>query len=505
MNCYAFFTMASSHLSKSQFIRGIQCHKSLWLYKHRPELREEPDAAKQALFDAGTEAGVLARQLFPNGKKIEYENSSFGQKISQTRKYIEEGASTIYEATFSHDNVLAMVDILHKGKGGWEIHEVKSSKENKGYERDIACQYYVLNGCGVDISKACLIHINNSYVRKGGLELKKLFTIVDLTREVRALQKPLKSELKKMKAMVKGKIPKIDIGSHCSDPYSCDFQSHCWSHVPEYSIFDVSRISEDKKSLLYSQGILEIKDIPAGFPLSKKQQLQVNCELTGREAMDKEAIRKFLDKLTYPLYFLDFETFQQVVPQFDNQRPYEKIPFQFSLHRLKRECAEEKIQDHLTHKEFLGKEGIDPRGELVRCLVEAIPKDACVMAYNKKFEKEVLRGLAKYCPEYSKELMNIHDHIIDLMAPFQKKHYYVREMRGSYSIKSVLPALVPELTYNGMDISEGGEASRLYAALPFMEDKQEVKKIRKALLEYCKLDTLAMVRVLGKLRGITES
>jgi hypothetical protein len=498
--------MASSHLSKSQFIRGLQCHKSLWLYKHRPELREEPGAAQQALFDAGTEAGVLARQLFPNGKKIEYENSSFGQKISQTRKYIEDGVSAIYEATFSHDGVLVMVDILHRGPKGWEIYEVKSSTGNKDnkYDHDIACQYYVLNGCGIAVSKTCLAHINNKYARQGGLEIKKLFTIVDLTQEVQSLQKSVKSELKKMKAMVKGDMPGKDIGPHCHNPYPCDFSSFCWSHVPEYSVFDIANLKSQKKFALYYGGVTEFKDIPEDFPLSENQLVQVNSELTGNEVIDKKAIREFLSQLTYPLYFLDFETFQQAVPQFDNQRPYEKIPFQYSVHCLERECTEEEIQNHLVHKEFLAQEETDPREELARSLVEAIPKDACVLAYNMGFEKEVLRGLASLFPELAERLMNIHDNIIDLMISFQKKYYYVKEMRGSYSIKSVLPALVPELAYKGMEISNGGEASNVYARLHLIENKKEVEKIRKSLLEYCGLDTFAMVKLVEKLMEVVD-
>lgn len=486
-------------LSKSQFLRGLQCHKSLWLHRYKPELRAEPDESQQAAFDVGKVVGILARELFPGGTAVEFEGTSLEEKIRLTRELIEGGAKTIYEATFSYDDVLVMVDILRKGRKGWEIYEVKSSTEVKDvHVSDVAVQYYVLAGSGLNLSKAALVYLNNKYVRQGDLDVNELFTVSDLTDVVTENQGVVKKGLKKMRSLLKGDSPEIDIGLHCSTPYECDFTAHCWEHIPECSVFDLSRLRTDKKFELYYNGVIRFKDIPNDYPLNSGQKMQVDAHLTGMVFIDKKEIREFLDTLGYPLYFLDFETFQPAIPMFEGTSPYEKIPFQYSLHYLEREGGK------LKHTEFLGKEGTDLMEELVKRLTSDIPSKACVLTYNMAFEKGVIKGLAERFPAYSKKLMNIHDNIRDLMTPFQKKHWYTKEMRGSYSIKYVLPALVPDLGYEGMDISNGDEAMSAYSTLHLIKDRKEVARIRKALLEYCRLDTYGMVKLLERLREVAS-
>lgn len=488
-----------AYLSKSQFIRGLQCHKSLWLLKYKAELITPPDEAQQAIFVTGTEVGQLAQKLFPDGKEIIYEERSHNEKIKQTKEFISKGIKTIYEATFSYNNVLVMVDILHKGRRGWEIYEVKSSTEAKDVHiSDLSIQYYVLNGCRLPISKASLVYIDTEYVKKGELDVKKLFCITNLTKDIKENQKSINSQLRKIRTMLKGKCPDIDIGKHCSDPYDCDFLGHCWEHIPEYSIFDISGLKWVKRFELYNKGILKLKDIPEDYKLSANHRLQVEAELKNKTIINKKSIKDFLDSVYYPLYFLDFETFNPAIPLYDRTRPYQKIPFQFSLH-----CLESK-KAKLKHYEFLAKEGIDLREEIAKRLARLIPVKACVIAYNMSFEKGVLSNLAKDFSKYSKKLLKIHDNIIDLMIPFQKKHYYTKKMKGSHSIKVVLPALLPKLTYKGMAISDGGEAMNIYATLHLLEDKKEVERIRKDLLEYCKLDTYATVKLLEKLNKVVK-
>lgn len=488
-----------AYLSKSQFLRGLQCHKSLWFRKYKPDLIAPPDESQQVIFDTGTEVGKLARRLFPDGEEIIYEERSLNEKIKQTKKLINNGVKTIYEATFSHNNVLVMVDILHKGRRGLEIYEVKSSTEVKDVNiSDLSVQYYVLSGCGFTISKASLVYINTEYVRKSKLDIKKLFCITNFTKEVKENQKSVNSQLRKMRIMLKEKCPDIDIGERCSDPYHCDFTEHCWKHIPEYSIFNISRLKWAKRFDLYRKGILKFKDIPKDYHLSKNQRLQVETELTNKTVINKKGIKEFLKTVYYPLYFLDFETFMPAIPLYNGIRPYQKIPFQFSLHCLENKKAK------LKHYEFLAKEGIDQREEIGKRLTKLIPGKACVIAYNMSFEKGVLTNLAEEFPKYSKKLFKRRDNIIDLMIPFQKKYYYTNKMKGSHSIKKVLPTLLPDLTYEGMAISGGGEAMNTYATLHLLKDKKEVKKIRKDLLEYCKLDTFAMVKLLERLRDVIK-
>lgn len=483
-----------SSLSKSKFLNGLQCHKSLWFHKNRPDLKPETDASKQALFDEGSYVGELAQGLFPGGEVIQFEGSTFDEKITRTQELINSGVKTIYEATFQYDDILVMVDILHIDKNGWELYEVKSSTGVKlVHENDVAVQYYVLNGSGMKLKKASLAHINNQYIRKGDIDIRQLFNIEDLTKTAKVKQNFVKEELEKMRKALKNGKPRIDIGPHCSDPYDCDFQEHCWKHVPEPSVFNISRLGAEKKWALYDEGILKFKDIPDDYPLNANQTIQVNAELTGKDFIDKEAIEEFWNTLHYPLYFLDFETFNPAVPPFNGIRPYQKIPFQYSLHYQKKKGGK------VYHKEFLAKEGTDPRKALAQGLVESIPENSCVLAYNAGFEKGVIRELAEVFPKMKKRLMAIHDSIEDLIIPFRSKAYYKKEMNGSASLKYVLPALIPELSYDEIEISDGGQASSTYATLHLVEDKKERSKIRKDLIEYCKLDTLAMVKILEKL------
>ena len=484
----------SISLSKSQFIRGLQCHKSLWLYKNRPDLRKKPDASLQALFDEGTYIGELAQGLFPGGEAILYEEGSFKEKVAKTRRLIDSGARTVYEATFQFDDVLVMVDILNKEEDGWELYEVKSSTSVKPvHENDVAVQYYVLDGSGIKLKQASLIHINNQYVRQGKLDVNQLFITEDLTDLVKTKQNFVKEKLQAMREAIKTSEPGIDIGPHCGNPYDCEFKGHCWQHIPNPSIFDISRLRSEKKWALYDDGIVKFADIPDDFLLNPEQSMQVKAELTGKDFIDKEAIKKFMDTLYYPLYFLDFETCNPAVPPFDGILPYQKIPFQYSIH------YQETRGGDLNHHEFLAEEGTDEREQLAQGLVDNIPKRACVLVYNCGFEKSVIEELANKIPQHSEQLMIIHDSILDLMTPFQEKALYKKEMNGRYSIKAVLPALVPEMSYEGMEISDGGQASSIYANLHLVEDKEERMKTRNDLLEYCKLDTLAMVKILEKL------
>ncbi len=486
--------MASSYLSKSRFIRGLQCHKSLWLLNYKPELRTPPDQSQQAIFDMGTEVGLVAQQLYPDGETIEFDENNLDGMVDKTKEHIASGVNTIYEATFKYDDVLVMIDIMNRAPDGWELYEVKSSTTVKDVHiNDVAVQYYVLTGTGLRLSSASLVHINNQYIRRGILELGRLFSIVDLTERVIEKHIFVKNELELMRDAIKGDVPQIDIGPHCNEPHDCDFRNHCWSHVPDNSIFDLSGLNNTKKFNLYNKGILDFKALPEGFPLSSSQELQVKAVLTGERVVNQEGIKAFLDELYYPLYFLDFETFAPPIPPFDNLRPYQKIPFQYSLHYLEKEGGD------LKHKEILAEEEADPREALARSITENIPEGACVLAYNSGFEKSVIQELAEQFPQYSTQLLNINNRILDLMMPFQNKYLYTKEMRGRYSIKSVLPALVPELGYDRLEIPDGNVASKAYSALHMIEDKEEVKKIRHNLLEYCKQDTLGMVKLVEQL------
>ena len=291
-----------------------------------------------------------------------------------------------------------------------------------------------------------------------------------------------------------GPVPAIDIGEQCDDPYECDFMGHCWQHIPEDSVFTLKRRGVNKFDL-YRQGIVRLEQIPPDV-LNDVQRMQVEFFLEKKETVNREAVREFLDSLWYPLYFLDFETFMSAVPPFDGTRPYQQIPYQYSIHFLVREGAE------LHHREFLAEPNVDPREELAGMLVAEIPDDACVLAYNASFETRILKGLAERLPQYAGTIESIVSNMRDLMAPFRRRDVYHWQMKGSHSQKAVLPALVPDLSYEGMEVADGEMAMNAYWAMCAAEDPSEVRRIRTSLLEYCKLDTLGMVRLLEKLRSL---
>lgn len=489
------------YLSKSLYTRGIQCVKSLWLKKYKKEVLTLPDASAQAIFETGNLVGDLACQLFPNGVEVPYDGTTYEDKIILTQDLINQGQNVIYEATFQYDGILVMVDILTIEDDIVTINEVKSSTAVKDvYLDDASIQYYVLNGLGYDVQRVNIIHINNAYIRGDELEIHKLFSIVDVTHEVLEKQCNIPSYLKEFGKYLgdKENEPNIDIGKHCSDPYDCDAQEYCWctqKQIPEYSIFNISRLKSDKKFELYQNGILHFHQISDISSFSLSQQIQITSELQQKEIINKDAIQSFLSTLTYPVYHLDFETFQQPVPLWKGISPFMQIPFQYSIHI-------DYGNGRLEHKEFLGDENSDPREALAKQLVEDIPSHVTVLAYNMGFEKGVIRKLSESFPYLHVKLMSIHDNIKDLMTPFQTKDYYHPNMKGSYSIKQVLPSLVPQMKKAYKELSlvhHGGEAMQTFANLPKM-DKETRDAYRNALLEYCKLDTLAMVKVLGKLK-----
>jgi len=488
-------------LSKSQYIRGLQCHKSLWLYKNRPDLRTEPDQAQELLFNTGYEVGELAKQLFPDGVEVAFDPDDFNGMIEKTRELISNGTEVIYEATFSEKGIFAMADILVKNGDAWDMYEVKASTKVKGYQvEDAAIQWYTL-GSAIRLNRAYIVHINNQYVRKGALDIDALFTITDITEEVQAKQYAIEYNLTEMKQMLKGEMPNIDIGGHCDDPFGCDFKEHCWKHMPNPSVFNLYWMGGAKKFEMYYKGIVTYDDIPDDFRLSATQKLQVETAKTAEPHMDKRVIEKFLDTIEYPINFFDFETFQNAIPRFDDQRPYQQIPFQYSLHILHEDGT-------MEHKAFLGDENSDPRQALIEQMLTDITPEGSIVAYNQSFEISRIKELAEFDEHHKEALLALNERFVDLIVPFRGRGYYHPDFNGSFSIKSVLPALFPddpELDYKQLgSVQNGGDAMDTFANLHLLKDPEKRNEIRKDLLDYCRLDTLAMVKIWEKLHQIVE-
>ena len=489
-----------SKLSKSTFIRGLQCEKSLYLYKHHYKLKDSIPASLQLVFDQGTNIGVLAQELFPNGVDASPETYfKMHESIGKTLDFINKGETIIYEATFQFNDVIAALDILVKDDGGWKAYEVKSSTSiSETNIKDAAIQFYTIKNSGIDLKDISIVYINNQYTKDGELDIHQLFVIESVYDQVLQFLARIPNEVRRLKNVIESpEVPQIDIGPHCSDPYDCDFKGTCWKHIPDYSVFDIANLRSKKKFDLYNEGIITLDQIDlAHTSLNPNQVLQVQSEINGTSHIDIEEIRNFTNDLNYPLYYLDFETIGPAVPKYNGSRPYQQLVFQYSLHIQQTPTSE------LEHREYLADPLQDPRIRFIEQLIQDCGSKGDVLVYNIGFERGKLNDLIEVFPEYSDELRGIVNRLKDLMIPFKQKWYYTPEMRGSYSIKAILPALVPELSYNDLDIKEGSTASNTFLSMVNGTFEGDVEEIRNQLLEYCKLDTYAMVKILDKLKEI---
>jgi hypothetical protein len=491
--------MASHLLSKSSYIKGLQCEKHLYLYKYHYKEMDELSEMQKAIFKRGTNVGELAQQLYPGGERAaQGDPPDYDKALMKTNDLINNGAKVIYEAALMFDQVLSIADIAVRENDNWKIYEVKSSTSiSETYLNDAALQYYVISNIGIKVKDFSIIYINNQYVRKGKLNLDELFITESVLDMILELQDSVKENVARFKkVLVKKQIPDIDIGEHCYKPYICGFYNYCRKHIPENSVFDFSGMHLSKKYELYREGIISFDDVPKDYSPNKNNLLQLDVYKSGKPVIDKNAIKNFLSDLNYPLYFMDFETFQPAVPLFDNSKPYQQIPFQYSVFLKKNK------NDNAEHFEFLAEPGIDPRKKFIENLLKITKGKGDVIVYNKAFEITRLEEIARDFPEYADEIEKLIARIKDLMIPFQKKYYYAPEMKGSYSIKAVLPALVLELSYDKLEINDGGLASIAYESLQTETDLMFIAEIKQQLLEYCKLDTFGMVKLLEKLESI---
>ncbi|MBO7328144.1 MAG: DUF2779 domain-containing protein [Lentisphaeria bacterium] len=490
------------YLSKSKYCSAYQCFKMLWLQTNKPEVFDE-SMVDQAVMETGNKVGDIAMSLL--GEYAEVPFGDPGEMVQKTADLLERGIPVITEGSFSFEGKFCSVDILKNlGGGEVEIYEVKSSGEVKEIHRvDAAYQNYVLTKLGFKVKKVCIVHINKEYIRSGELDLQQLFKTADVTDTVKEKFTEIENNIEKLTiCMQQTEEPADDIGLHCSEPHACGFWKYCTRHLPSPNVFDITgRLSQKKKFEFYKQKKTSFEDLK-NCDFSPAAKLQIEHELFDLPPhIEKDQIRKFLSQLSYPLYFLDFESFQPVVPLYDNSFPREQIVFQYSLHYI------ESANGELKHTEFLADPGSDPRRKAAEQLCRDIPQGACILAYNAVFEKGRIKRLAELYPDLKEHLMALYNCIQDLMQPFQQKHYYCREMRGSYSIKQVLPALFPtdpELDYHNLNgVHNGGEASAAFENMANLSAAEQ-ENVRKQLLEYCKLDTLAMVKIWQKLSMITS-
>ena len=491
------------HLSKSKYCNAVQCPKMLWMQTNRPELFDDA-VMNQAVMDNGSEVGDLAMGLFGEYVEVPFDKD-LGKMIKKTEELLEAGTPTICEASFIYEGLFCSVDILRNlGDNKCELYEVKSSTSiHDIYYHDVAFQYYILTKLGYEVTKACLVHVNKAYIRRGELDIQALFTINDITDDARARFNEVDSNLDfYSKYLDTVDEPERLLGEYCFKPYACGYYKHCSKDLPQPNVFQLAGMQLRKKMGFYREGRVSFEDLAEDKSINGSCMLQIEHEINDLPPLiDRRSISAFMRGLSYPIYFLDFESFQPAIPLYEASHPFEQIVFQYSLHYIEQEGGT------LYHKEYLAEPGEDPRRGLAEQLCRDIPTDVCVTAYNMSFEKTVIKGLAQLYPDLSDHLMNIHDHIVDLMIPFRNKDYYCKAMQGSYSIKYVLPALFPDdpaLDYHNLEgIHHGGEASAAFSNMQYMPPDQ-LKTTRHNLLKYCELDTYAMVKVWEELLRVAK-
>jgi hypothetical protein len=482
-------------LSKSRYLAGLQCPKLLWIQINESERIPETDPVTQYFFDQGHIVGEYAKQLFPGG--IDIPRDDFTENVEKTNELLTV-RKTLFEAGILAGEIYSRVDILNPvNEYEWDIIEVKSSTSVKNVHiDDVSFQKYCCERSGLKIRQCFLALINSSYVKNGEINPHGLFNIHDITDHVMAVSEGIENRIAVILETVKSEVcPEVSIGRYCREPYECPL-AECWEFLPENSIFDL-RGGKTNQFSLYKQGILSIKDIPDHIILSRQQKIQKECVITGNTHIEKEEIRQFLNRLEYPLYYLDFETIGPAIPRYDGMRPYQDMPFQFSLHNVENEESEP------VHYSFLADGIEDPRPQLLSELKELLGSQGSIIAYNSGFEEGILRELAEAFPDYTGWLDGILVRIVDLLTRFSSFHYYNASQKDTASLKKVLPAVTGK-SYEEMGIGAGMDASIAYERITYGNaTREEISQVRADLLKYCKLDTEGMIWIVDKLRELT--
>ena len=473
-------------LSKSRFLSGLQCAKRLYLEVHFPELADVVDPERQAIMDMGTEIGELARNRFPHGILVKESYRQTNAALRRTEELVDDvNTNTIFEGAFESQGTLVRVDILERTKGSaWKLIEVKSTSKVKPiHTQDLAVQAEVLKGAGIVLTGMGLMHVNTRYVYKGGdLDLNELFLIADMTEVVQQRLETVGEQLELMRRMLrKPSPPLIAPDGHCHSPYLCPFWGHCTREKSSRWIYYLPG-GKQTFNELQSKGIETIEEIPDSIQLTILQQrMKDNVEWMSAE------FSQVLRSVQYPVHHLDFEMFMPAIPPYPETRPYRPIPFQWSNH----------IEDEdgtVRHETYLCTDAKDPRGEIIRSVVKSVGEAGTICVYSEN-ERHILLSLGETFPAYKETINSIVERLWDLLWVLQE-HYYHPDFQGSLSIKTVLPALVPHMAYDDLEVQNGAMASVVYRKMIFDEsDLIERSRMAHNLLQYCARDTLGMLEL----------
>jgi predicted RecB family nuclease len=459
---------------------------------HEPSAPElQPGAATQALMDRGTRVGQLARDHVPGGVLIDLPYDAYSERFARTNEALRNGAPAIYEASFHAGGVFTAVDILKREERGFRLIEVKSTTSVKEHHiPDVAVQAHVLRQNGVDVVGAEVMHLNRACAYP---DLSNLFVRSDVSEAVRADENSVPTWITEQLDMLNAPLPNVTTGPHCTTPYECPFMSRCWPSLPPHHVSTLYRMKQQRSLELEEQGYRTIYDLPEAVPLGAIADRQRRAVREGRIIVEPTLARA-LEAFVPPIAFIDFETLGLPVPVWNGCHPYDNVPVQFSCH----------VQDadgSVTHHEWLAEGPDDPRPQLVASLINACASARTVVAYNAGFERMCLEQMAAAFPALAPQILSITARLVDLL-PIVRNHVYHPEFDGSFSLKKVLPALVPELTYDDLPISEGATASLELERLMFSGDEfgpDEKMRLRSDLLRYCHQDTWGLVKLLDYL------
>ncbi len=501
--CDNDYMTKKAYLSKSDFLKYLVCPQYLWLYKFKREVVPPDDdfVAKQRM-KQGNEVEEWARKLYPDGKMVD---EKFDEARTQTEKLVADGAKTIFQATvFTDSGLLVKADVFNfdeKSKS-WEIREVKSStkiKKDRFHIEDVAFQKAAFESAGYKIGKTYLVHLDKTYSRHGELSPRGLFEEEDVSEQVDKISPQIKTMADDALKMLKGtEEPKTCSCRLKSKTKHCPTFSYLNPDIPEYSVFNIARIAGKNLALLVDSEVYNVDEVSEDIKLSPIQRNQVNAAKTKQPIIDGGEIAKVLDELEFPLYFLDYETLNLALPIYQGHKPYQHVPFQYSLHVLPDHNAE------LEHYEFLDRVGKQPpEPELLENLTKQIGKTGNVIVWNKSFEIGRNKDMAETYSQYANFLNDLNDRVFDLMEVFSKQLFIHPGFMGSSSIKKVLPVMVPEFSYKEMDIQSGDVAAiRWYDATSGNVSKSQAEKTFDSLIKYCGLDTLAMVKIYEALKAV---
>lgn len=492
--------------SKSKLLALRQCPKRLWLEIHRPELRQDSPAT-EARFQAGFQVGDIAHQIYDpvgNGTLIDIGDGNFQAAFAHTQELLH-GDSPIFEAAFSAGGALALADVMlpqaENGSTRWRMVEVKSSTSVKDYHHDdVAVQAFVAQSAGVPVQSIALAHIDSSWIYPGNNDYRGLLAEVDLTDEALSRSDEVRAWIGEAQAIDASPTePQRSIGPHCDMPYACGFYGYCSQNVPtaEYPVTWFPRFPSAKAEELRQRGVIEMRDVPDALLNATQQRVRTHT-LTNTVYFDAASAAQALAPHGFPAYFLDFETIQFAVPIWAGTRPYQQIPFQFSLHTLD---AHAKLQQ----TGFLDLSGDDPSEAFANTLLRECGEAGPIFVYNAAFETTRIAELADRFPAVRERLLALNKRVVDLL-PVAREHYYHPSQQGSWSIKKVLPAVVPDLSYDKLDgVQDGGMAMEAFLeAIHPQTPASRKQALETQLLAYCALDTYAMVRLWQVFAGRTD-